>query len=479
MTSSLKQFGRESLIYGFGHVLIRIVTFLLMPLYTNKFTQAEYGTLTLVMTFIGLVQIVYVFGMNNALMKFYTRAEEDRRQVVTTTFLSLFIAAIVFSSCLSLTARPLSQVLFGLNQPLWIHYAAAILVLDTISVRGMVLLRFNNRPMQYILLALVNVTVTMSANILLVLRCSRGVTGAIESTVLAALASFLLVLPIISREFKGSSYSQTLLKRMLWFGLPFVPGAFFQFVMDLADRYLVDWLGSREMVGLYGAGYKIGSIMLILQTGFNLGWLPYFLKKEKDPEAPQLFARIATYFAVGLTGVWVFMVLFADLIVRLRFGSITLIGSEFWTAVEIIPLVMLGYIFLGFYDMLMPGIYYRNKSHLVAIYRGIGAVTNIVLNLLFIPRWGIMGAAWATCLAFALMSCTLYFQTQRLFYIPFRWARILSYLGLATLVYILKIQLHPGGWMLVGIFLVYLAIVIFSLRRDIRNFFRSSSGIKD
>ncbi len=472
MTSSLKQFGKESLIYGFGYVMIRFVSFLLMPLYTNSFSQADYGTLTLVFTFIGLALLFYVSGMGLALMKFYVRPDQDRRTVVTTIFMTLFVSSVFLSSLLVLFARPLSKVLFGEPQPVWMAMTALILVMDTISVRGQVLLRMNNRAVTYTLFALANVTVAMVGNIILVARLNYGVTGAILATLLAALCSFLLILPTVVREIHLPSFDPALLKKMLLFGLPFLPGAFFQFIMDLADRYLIDWLMGRDMVGLYSAGYKVGSLMLILQSGFNLGWQPYFLKKENDPEAPQLFARIATYFALGLTFIWTIMIMFVDRLVRLEISGITLIGSEFWSSTAIVPLIMLGYIFLGFYDVLMPGIFYHNKSHLVSVYRGIGAASNVILNLLLIPRWGIMGAAWATCISFGLMSTGLFFQTQKLFYIPFQWSKIAFLFALAGSMLVLKIWLTPGLGMQILLFVLYTGIIAFSVRKDIRNFFR-------
>ncbi len=465
MFSSLKQFFKESVIYSFGYILIRFVSFMLVPIYTNSFSQKDYGTLSLIFTFIGFAQIFYNYGMASSLMKFYAGETEKKAEVVTTTFITLFVTSFLFSALVWLFTTPLTTVLFGENNPAWLHYIAGILFLDAISVRAMILLRFDNRALKFMLFALVNVIVTMAANIKLVTYEGLGVTGAIEATLIAAVVSFLLILPTLLKNLRFSSYSKELLRRMLSFGIPFIPAAFFQVVMDLSDRYLVDWLGGRELVGIYSAGYKLGSLMLIVVTGFNMGWQPFFLSKEKDPRAPELFAHIASYIAIALTGIWVFFILFVDDLVRLNLFGYTIIGERFWDSTAIIPVIMLGYIFLGFYDLLMPGIFFKNMSRTLPRYRAIGAVSNIGLNLLFIPRWGIMGAAWATCISFALMGVTLYFHTQRLFRIPFNWRFVLPRFGLGCGIYLLEFIFKFSLQTSVILFAVYLVVIIFSLFR--------------
>ncbi len=438
---------------------------MLVPIYTNSFSQKDYGTLSLIFTFIGFAQIFYNYGMASALMKFYSGEDESKPEVITTTFVTLLGTSLIFSGLIFLFAAPLTTVLFGETHPIWLKYIAGILFLDTISVRAMIILRFNNRALKFMLFALTNVVVTMLANIELVAVNGLGISGAIEATFIAACVSFLLILPTLYKNIRASNYSRELLNRMLSFGIPFIPAAFFQVVMDLSDRYLVDWIGGREMVGVYSAGYKLGSLMLIVVAGFNLGWQPFFLNKQRDPQAPELFAKIASYVAVALIGIWVFFILFVDGLVRLNLFGHSLIGERFWNSTAIIPVIMLGYIFLGFYDLLMPAIFFKNMSRTLPRYRAIGALSNIGMNLVFIPRWGIMGAAWATCISFALMSITLYFHTQKLFRIPFNWKFISFQFTLGCLIYIIKLAYGLAIWSSIVLFLIYFASFIFSLVR--------------
>lgn len=469
---SLKQFGKDTLIYSAGNLFIRFVSFMLVPVYTNVFTQDEYGTYSLIFTFIGFIQIFYNYGMASALMKFYKDDPSEKTSVVTTMFISLAVTSVIFSGLLLAFSGPLVNLLFSHDRPDWLWYIAVILIFDTLSVRAMILIRFENKPVWFSCVALANVIVSLFANIYFVYMKGMGITGAILSTLISAGVSLLLVLPTILRNIDLSVFSPTLLKKMLSFGLPFLPAAVFQIIMDLADRYLIDWMIGREAVGIYNAGYKVGSLMLIMTTGFNLGWQPYFLAKEKDPEAPNLFSRIAVYIVTLFALVWVTFILFSHSLIRINMGGISLIGPDFWSSASVIPIVMAGYVFLLFYDLFMPGIFFSNRSGLLPIYRAIGAGSNIILNLVFIPKWGIHGAAWATCISFGLMTVPLYYKTQKLFYIPFQWVKMGTMLGLGGLIYFIQFHFSLSMTSRFGILSVFILFTIWILWNELRLLYR-------
>ena len=472
---SLKQFGKDTLIYSAGNLLIRFVSFMLVPVYTNVFTQAEFGTFSLVFTFIGFIQIFYNYGMASALMKFFRDEPSEKTRVVTTMFITLAITSVIFSGILLIFSGQLVNILFSIHRPEWLWYIAIILIFDTLSVRAMILIRFENRPAFFTVLALTNVVVSLGCNIIFVYYWKMGITGAILSTMISAGVSLILVLPTILRNIDFSTYSLTLLKKMLSFGLPFLPAAVFQIIMDLADRYLIDWMIGRDAVGIYNAGYKIGSLMLIMTTGFNLGWQPYFLAKEKDSDAPRLFSRIALYIVTLFAMVWVIFILFSNELIRINIGGISLIGPDFWSSASVIPIVMAGYVFLLFYDLFMPGIFFSNRSGLLPVYPAIGAGSNIILNLIFIPKWGIHGAAWATCISFGLMSVPLYYKTQRLYYVPYMWKKMGMLLLTGTVIFWAQSTVQFEFFTRILICLLYFFIAGMVLRQDIRQFLNRKS----
>ena len=163
-----------------------------------------------------------------------------------------------------------------------------------------------------------NVIITFCTNLVLVAKFQMGVTGALYGTLLASMFTFLLTTPSFIQYINFSKFSTEKLKMLLRFALPIFPATIFKIIMDMSDRYILLWMTNLESVAVYSAGYKIGSLMLFLINGFQLGWDPFFLKNEKNRDAPQMFSRITLYFSTFLMMVWLFFVLFIDKLIKIR-----------------------------------------------------------------------------------------------------------------------------------------------------------------
>ena len=95
---SIKSLGKQSLVYGLGHVLARLITFLLLPVYTNTFTQEEYGAISLAYAFIGFALIIYRHGMDTALMKYSVQLNADNRTAyISSIYILQLFSSIIFS----------------------------------------------------------------------------------------------------------------------------------------------------------------------------------------------------------------------------------------------------------------------------------------------------------------------------------------------------------------------------------------------
>lgn len=162
---------------------------------------------------------------------------------------------------------------------------------------------------------------------------------------------------------------------------------------------------------------------------------------------------------------WIVFILFGEYFIKFSVSGFSLIGPEFQASAPIIPIVMSGYIFLLFYDLFMPGIFFKNQTRLLPLYRGIGAISNIALNLIFIPKWGIAGAAWATCLSFGFMTIPLYFKSQSLFHIPYHGKKMITVIGAGISIFAIQSYYHFDylkGLILFVIFIGLLGVLFFS-----------------
>ena len=435
---SIKALGKQSLIYGIGHVMARLITFLLLPLYTHTFTQVEYGALSLAYAFMGFALIIYRYGMDTALMKYSVqKSGQNRKKYITIIIGVQAITGIVFTLLLYLSRNITAVYVLGINRPDWMIYLSVILFFDSMWNLPMLILRSEERAGPFIIFSLLNVILTMVLNILFVVYWDSGIEGVFKANVIASSSVFFFSLPIILNRIKFSLFEKEAFMKIMRFALPFLPAGIFTMIMELSDRYLLEfYLGTAE-VGLYSAGKKMGMLGLTVVMGFNMGWTPYFLKRGKQKGARIEFSKITTLF-LGIMGyVTVLVSIWIPNIMRFSIGGSTLIGSEFWACEQVVSTILIGYFFFATYVIQLPGVYMKEITSWAPIFRIIGASSLILSSVFFIPTFGFLGAAYSVVLAFIFMSMSIYFKTNKIYPIAYNWRGILY-----PIFFLIIIQFH-------------------------------------
>ena len=456
MLQQIRALSAQTLFYGLGHILARSITFLLLPLYTNVFTPAQYGVVSLAYAFMGFMAVALHYGLDAALMKRYIQADDaGKSDTLATAYLSFVVTSLLVAAALFLLRQQLAGPILGGPYGRYLAYIALILCFDVLWSVPQLLLRSENRPGAFLGFSLSNVVLSLTLNLLFVLKMKMGVEGVLLGNLITSGFLFLISFPVVARRMAKGRFSPRLWRQLMRFGLPFLPAGIFAMMMELADRYLLMALTDMQTVGLYSAGYKLGSLMLLVTMGFNMAWHPFFLKQGDSPESRRLFARVTTYVLATLGMVWVMMLVWVPYLIRLNLGPVTFYGQQYWDSVGIVPWIALGYFFHGAYLLQLPGAFLLDESKWVAITRGAGAVANIGLNLALIPTYGAMGAAWATMASFGLMALLFYMVNRRIFPIGYEWRRLLRIGLLMGTAWMLYLKLEPTLWREVGLTLFY------------------------
>ena len=420
---SIKKLGAQSLIYGASHVAARGVTFLLLPIYTNIFSLEDYGIISLIYTFLGFMNVVLHYGLDASLLKHYMPADsEERKTILSNAYGSFLITTILFSLLLIIFRNNVSGLLFGINLPNITLLVVGILFFDVLWSIHVLILRAEERPVYFSIISFLNVLSTLALNILFVIYLELGIYGVLLSNLITSGVIFLITFPIILKRSSIKSLSLKYWKKMMKFGVPFLPAGIFSMILELSDRYILRYLTDIETVGLYNAGYKLGLLILLIVMGFNMAWQPYFLKKEKEER--KYIADVTTLVFAVLGFFWILLLLWSDTMVKMKFGDFSFFGEQYWEATSIVPIIGLAYVFHAGYLIQLPGVYLLEKTGWIPWVRGLGALSNIILNFLFIPEYGIVGAASATCLSFILMAVIFYFINRSVFPILYQWRKL-------------------------------------------------------
>lgn len=463
MFKAILRLTKQSFIYGIGQVLSKAIVIILLPIHTDKLTTDQYGVFNILLLFIGLMAIIYSFGLNTAFLQFYLLEpdQKNKDKYFTTAFVATLVIAAVLSLFVYSFREPVSNLLFhSVQYQDLMNLVIGILSFDAFILLSKNILRAEERPAFYASVSLVNVAINCILNIKYVVHDGLGVKGILLANLLASGLTFILLLPIIFKHLKAS-FSKDMLNRMLKFGLPFLPSALSIFLIDSVDRKLIERFLGLEAVGIYGAGYKISLVIKLFINAFNVAWVPFFLSIANDQNAKNIFSKILSYFTIISSLIFLIFTMFVEQIVRLKFFGYSIVGKEYWAGTQIVPIVILAYVCYGFYVNFQVSVFLKHKTKYFAYINVAGAVTNIVGNLFLIPKFNIMGAAYATLLAYLLMAVLLYFITQQIYPIRYQLTKVLK-ISLISLIIFLSykwLALPCDLLFKLGLIIVYLILI--------------------
>jgi O-antigen/teichoic acid export membrane protein len=425
MFDKLKGLTKDTAIYGVSTMVGRFLNFILVPFYTNVFPPSEYGIIQLIYAYIGILMIFYIYGLDAAFLKFAAfRDIGDEKDNFSTPFGSVFFTSIILSALIAVNADSLGRALRIPEDHIYLIYLAAILIFfDANGVIPFLKLRLNRQAKKFTAIKIINITVNLILNIYFIIVLGWGIESVLISNLAASLVSLILLLPTILKYLKFQFHFQ-LLKRMLKFGLPYLPGGLAVMVVQVIDVPILEKLTDLKTVGIYKANYKLGIFMMLFVNMFQYAWQPFFLQNAKEPNAKEMFSKVLSYFMLIGSSILIVLSLFIDDIAHIHIAGYSLIGSNYWSGLQIVPIILLAYLVNGMYVIFSAGIYIEEKSIYVPVISGTGALINIILNFTLIPVLNITGAALATLASYIIMAIGYYIVTQKFYKIKYELSRI-------------------------------------------------------
>ncbi|MER3524987.1 MAG: hypothetical protein C4326_13290 [Ignavibacteria bacterium] len=489
MFDKLKRLGTDTAVYGISTVVGRFLTLFLTPLYTNVLPPADLGVVATVYAYIAFLNIVYGYGMEGAYMRYASSLERgDKRETFSAAFVSVACTSLLFSLFIWLRRSPLAAIAgVPMQHTSVVGYAAGILLLDALALIPFAYLRMEGKAKLFAALKLFNIVLTVLLNLTLLVKYSYGVEGIFLSNLVASGATFVLLLPTAARMLTVQ-WSADLYKALLRFALPSVPSYLASMMIQVIDRPVLEALTSKATVGIYQANYRLGIFMMLIVSTFDFAWRPFFLTNASQPNARQLFARALTYFFLFMTSCFLVVSFFINDVVTIPiYHGKSLIAPEYWSGLSIVPVVLAAYIFLGVSNTMVAGIYIEKQTRKLPMVTFVGAAVNVLANVLLIPPFGIMGAAVATLLSYAVMAVMLYVITQNIYPIAWEWGRMGKITLAASAVFVLHVMVRVEslGWLwnlvllvLFGVMMKVMHVFDASELASLRRLLRFSSPVQ-
>jgi len=423
-----KETGKHGIIFGIGGVLQKTIAFILLPVYTTRLAVAEYGSLGLLITTGSILSTIFILGINYGLFRSYFdyKDEENRKAVISSAFYMILVSNLILFTIGFVFSRQLSYLIFG-SYDYRLHFIliTVITIFEIFNVVPSAVLQAKKKSVIFISLQAVFLLIRLGLIIYLIVSRNLGIMGVLIGNLVVGFLSCVGYYFYIRKEFVARFLKSEAIN-MLKVGLPLIPSNLSVFVFNSIDRYFLNYYTNLNEVGLYNLAYNFGNLVTVLfATPLALIWPAMFLSVKDHKNMKEFYVRALTY--TSMIAFFIFLI-----ISLLSKEAIKIFANEeYWAAYSVIPIIVLTYSIWSLRKSILVGVILKKRTQTQALIFFIGAVINIGLNFLLIPRYGIMGAACSTITTYTIIMIILMIYTRKLMEVSFEWVRI-SKIILAT-----------------------------------------------
>lgn len=391
MMGQYKRFASNTLFLTIGSFSSKALSFLLVPLYTAILTTEEYGTYDLIITTVTLLTPFLTLVIAEGVMRFCLDTNKyDSRHILSIGLFVVGIGSVLFTAFFPVfrNIETLSQYYLWI----WVFFIASnVHLILTQYLKGI------NRIKLYTSCGVLSTFLTLILNILFLVVFDWRITGYMLSYVLAhvCVSIFIMVkIRIWNLLVNPFKISRQTYKEILRYTIPMVPNSMSWWVNNSSDKYIITWLLSTSALGIYSVAYKIPSLLTVFTGIFTSAFQISAVEDFGSEKSKKFFENMYVMFASLNVSIAVVLIVLAKPL------AFVLFQKEFFRAWEATTVLLFAYLF-NFLAGILGTVYTSaKKTSFIFTSTIVGAVVNIILNVILIRIWGIIGAAVATLLSY-------------------------------------------------------------------------------
>jgi len=449
--SSIKQLAGHTFWYGVSSIGARFISYLLAPILTYSLANmSDYGKVGLIYSAIPLLNVVFTYGFETTYFRFAGRAE-FKKDLYSTSSLSLFFSTIFLTAILWYYRAAFGAVI-GLSAfPQIIQISIFIIATDALTRIPFAKLRQEGRPRKYAFINIMGILINIFFIWFYIIYCP-GHTGAKSNLLVAAVYNENtnpVVYVVLSQLYQSIftflclwgeirqvkfTFNVKLWKEMMIYSLPLLIAGMGGMINETFDRVMLYWWlpGSAEyreqQVGIYNACYKLSILITLFVQAFRLGAEPFFFSQAENGNPQKTYARVMKFFVITLSIVFLLINLFLPI-------WKWFIKPPYWVGLTVVPVLVLANICLGIYYSLSIWYKLTNKTMAGAVITLIAAGVTILVNWIFIPKFGFLASAWATFAAYFTLMLISFIWGQKAYFVPYQWKKLLAYLAITIIIF--------------------------------------------
>jgi len=400
---------RDSAVYLFGAVVLGLGNFVLVPLYVKALTPFEFGVYSLVDITVLIIVTISQLGFGVSYLKWFSELRFSRRgELLGSTLLTGIVTSGTAGAILAVgISSPLGGQWLETSRRGFAWTLLPIVILENVSAIMLTDLRAQRRSIAYSVSTFIRLLTIVAASVWFITVQGQGVYGIFVGRLVGD-AFGCLALTIFSFQSTKLGFTWPIILPMIRYGLPLVWSALVGLMLDAAGRYFLNQYSSMEQVGYYGVSIKIANIfqMLITQP-FGVAWGGLMFQIVKWPNAHMIYSKILLYL-YSLTMVAAFVLtLFSPILFNL-FAT-----PAYYSAMAVFPLILLVRAVNIMEYPTAIGLYLSEKTRIfIPIYTA-ALAANIALNFLLVPKFGVVGAAFAWLTSWMIICISMAILGQR------------------------------------------------------------------
>jgi O-antigen/teichoic acid export membrane protein len=460
MLNSIRVSFKDSLIYGIGNIAVKLIGFILIPLFTNPkfFSVEDFGIMTL-LDISGLVLIsVMASGLPQSLIRWYWDKDHvsNQKEIFFMSLSTQTIISLLFCLFILPFTSQISMIIFGTeNRSDVIKLLILATSMQAINNVINTLIRVQSKSALFSLVNFSKLLIVLVLTLFFILNMKIGLIGIYLAQVIGNLL-FIIFLSGYAIKNCKVSFNLNVLKSMSMYGFPLMLANFAGASLAVIDRYSLNSMALLKFVAIYSLAFKIASVLkLVIVDSIKMAISPMIIQKINSPENKRFYSKTLLYSSfilmIGIIGISLFSL---ELI---KFMSKS---TEFWGAYIVMPILSISIFFVNMRETTSYGLIIKKKSWIFGLIVVISGIINFLLNFLLIPKFNIVGAAMATLITNIFYWFTCYYFSQKAFYVPYEIRKIFIMLLVGTILssaglFLANLQLIPRLIIKTGCFISF------------------------
>lgn len=410
--NSYKKLVGNSFIFGIGTMGSRLVSIILVPLYTYYLSTSEYGTVDLVSTTVTMLLPIISASVFEAVLRFIMDKDKSTDSILTN---SILIAAIGYFIVLMLFPVLNYLGLFGENL-IYLYLLLFVQIFERIFAQYT---RAIGKIKIFALNGIIQTLSTGLLNIFFLVNLGLGIHGYFGAMILSSTIS-ILFLNVTTKAYKNirlNKFNNIISKELLSYSVPMIPNTLMWWLINASSRYFIFFFAGVNANGIFAVASKIPSVINLVNQVFTQAWqlsaIEEYENENKSVFYSNVFGYLSSVMFLGTSAIIVIVKIIFDLF----------FAADYFVAWRVVPFLLLGAVFSCFSGFLGTNYIAAKQTKGVFKTSVYGGIASLILNLIFIPILGIVGAGVSSMISFFIMFIIRYFDTKRYIEMNINWKK--------------------------------------------------------